>query len=54
VEPKSNDRKKFVPSPDWVQARERAQSDPELARTLEAAEKVMQENWDVLRRLADS
>jgi hypothetical protein len=41
-----------VDSSRWAELREQAKCDPELAKDLEAAETVMRENRDVLRRLA--
>ena len=54
MKPERTDRTEKTDSPRWVQLRELAKSDPELAKQLEAAERVMRENAEVLRRLADS
>lgn len=41
-------------SPQWLELKEKAKNDPELARMLDAAEQVMNEYSDTLRQLADS
>ncbi len=38
----------------WKELREKAKNDPSLARQLEAIKRVMDENSEVLQRLADS
>ncbi len=40
--------------PRWEELRLKAKDDPKLARRLEAMERVMKENEEVLRRLAQS
>jgi hypothetical protein len=38
----------------WDELREKAKNDPELARKLEAMERVIDRNREALQRLADS
>jgi uncharacterized membrane-anchored protein YjiN (DUF445 family) len=38
----------------WVELQEKTQNDPELAQQLEAIKHIMEENSEVLQRLADS
>jgi hypothetical protein len=40
-------------SPLWEELKERAKADPDLARVLEAAARVMEKNREALQRLAD-
>ena len=41
-------------SPLWLELQEKAKDDLELAKQLEAAKQVMEQNSETLQRLADS